>query len=357
MRPDTQALRLALGALALGGVHLRRRRPFVLNQLVTVRCNLACPFCYVSGPEQKAYNKRHYPKRDEMTTGEMLRFYDALHQAGFRLAVIVGGEPLLRDDLPELVRSLAGRLHTTVFSNGLVLADRAGEVGDMDTLFVSLDAPDERHDELRRCPGLFAKAMAGIEAVRAKHPRLTVALNMTVTRANADRVDEMIVFANRLGLPVAFQPPSYEGCFEIQGRPNDAATEEAPETEVIVEAFRKIRAASAKGERIIGTRAFFDLVVNDQRRYPCQYPTYALGPVMPNGDVIGCTTSQVIGNVRETSIEALLKGPGFRATAEDGPVCPRGCRDWGIHDLSAVHNHQFGLADVRTYRRAFGGRA
>ena len=96
------ATRLALGAADLVRHQLLSGgRPFVVNHLVTVRCNLRCPFCYVSGPEQDAWNREHYPRRDELGTAETRAFYRELVAEGFKLAVVLGGEPLLRDDLGE----------------------------------------------------------------------------------------------------------------------------------------------------------------------------------------------------------------------------------------------------------------
>ncbi len=352
---DTKsAIKLALGALEVAGNYaLRRQRPYILNHLVTVRCNLACPFCYVSGPEQQEFNRDHYPKKREMNTDEMRAFYRQLVDNRFKLAVILGGEPILRDDLDDILRVAAGHMYVSVFSNGLWLTDRAELIRRATNLFVSIDAPDAQHDELRGRDGLFDKALEGIEHVRRRYPRVRVALNMTVTASNTHRVPEMIAFARELDLPIGFQPPSYEGQFELDDRPTATASSATPNPAEVAEAFRTIREASDRGERIIGSRAFFDLVADDQRTFPCHYPGYVLGPVMPNGDVVGCVESHVIANVRDTPVRDIVSSAPFRANAAGGPTCERGCRDWGIHDLSALYGGQFGVGDLRRYYRTF----
>src|SRR5512143_4176504 len=80
------ALEVGLGtARVLAGMVGGRARPFVVNHFVTVRCNLACPHCYVSGPEQVAFNRERYPRRSEMDTDEMRAFYTQLVREGFKL--------------------------------------------------------------------------------------------------------------------------------------------------------------------------------------------------------------------------------------------------------------------------------
>jgi len=342
----------AQSLLKLGSVYLRRRRPFVVNHLVTVRCNLACPFCYVSGPEQRAYNKAHFPRHAEMDTAEVRAFYRQLIAADFRLIVIVGGEPLLRTDLDDMLGTLRGHIFSSVFTNGMLLAARHELVRQASSLFVSLDAPDAQHDELRAKPGCFDRAFAGILAMRRHHPSVNVSLMMTVTGSNVHRVRDMLAFARELRLPVGFQPPSYDGQFALRDRPETSSAGNVPQTARVADAFRLIRDAM-RTQRIAGSHSFFQHVIENRASYPCYYPSYVLGPVYPNGDVIGCTKKQVIGNVRDSTVEALLGGTPFRSNAEAGPGCQVGCRDWGIHDVSAMHSWRLGPADLHGYYRSF----
>lgn len=346
------AVQLAMGSMGAASAWVRQR-PFILNHLVTVRCNLECPFCYVSGPEQKEYNRQNYPKQAELTTEEVSSFYRQLIDEGFRLAVLVGGEPLLREDLDECLSVVQGKLWVTVFSNGYLLEQRHELIRRANNLFVSLDAPDEQHDRLRAKPGTFRRALAGIEAVRRHHPKVAVTLNMTVTADNVDRVSDMLSFARELGLAIAFQPPSYEGQFALAERPRAASSEKTPQADPVSEAFVRIREAAARGDRIIGSNAFFAHVIGDEKTYPCHYPTYVLGPVLPNGDVQGCVDSKVIGNVRESSVHDVVSSTAFASNAARGPSCPHGCRDWGIYDLSALRERSMQAADFQRYGRMF----
>ncbi|MBW2522955.1 MAG: radical SAM protein [Deltaproteobacteria bacterium] len=350
---DLRSVRLAAeGLRALGSVYGKRRRPLFVNHLITVRCNLACPFCYVSGPEQQAFNGERYPKSAELNTAELRDFYRQLVDLRFKLLVIVGGEPLLRTDLDDVLRAVDDRLYVSVFTNGLVLADRHELLRRAHSVFVSLDAPDEQHDRLRARPGCFDRAVAGIAAARRHQHHLKLSLMMTVTDQNVERVGDMLAFARELRLPIGFQPPSYDGQFALEGRPTAEAEQRMPPSHSVTEAFRQIRSA-ARHQPVLGSRAFHQLIIDGKPFFRCQYPWYVLGPVLPNGDVVACTTSQVMASLRDTTVEQLLTAPEFQRNAAAGPHCERGCRDWGIFDVSALHNAELGLADVRQYYRTF----
>lgn len=348
------AARVALGVLGVAANKLvGRRRPFVVNHLVTVRCNLRCPFCYVSGPEQVEFNRERYPQKAEMDTAEMSAFYRQLVAEGFKIAIVLGGEPLLRQDLGQMLAVLRGKAFVTLFTNGFLLEERLELVASASNVFVSLDAPDRQHDQLRAYDGLFDRALDGLDALRTRLPRVKPALNMTVTRQNAQRVPEMLALAKKLALPIGFQPPSFEGQFTVDDRPRAKSAQEAAPVEAVIEAFRQIRAAARAGERVIGSDAFFEHVVENRPTYRCLYPSWVLGPVMPNGDVVACTKSRVMANVRHTPVAELVRSLAFQQNAAAGPGCAVGCRDWGIHDLSAALDGRFGLGDAKRYFGAF----
>lgn len=100
---------------------------------------------------------------------------EALRQTvdlGVTTIILLGGEPLLRRDLCELIASVPKDQATVIlFTNGEYLTPdkcealaQAGLMG----AFISLDsASPTRHDELRVRPGLFEKAMAGLQNLKA----------------------------------------------------------------------------------------------------------------------------------------------------------------------------------------------
>jgi|GEM_PF-562799 len=104
-------------------------------------------------------------------------------ELGVSVINFTGGEPLLRKDLPELIKSVDKNLSTAVlFTNGSLLRKRAKELklAGLDGVFISIDyANATDHDRFRKKEGLFDKAIEGIKY--AKTLGLTTGISGTLT--------------------------------------------------------------------------------------------------------------------------------------------------------------------------------
>ncbi len=131
---------------------------------VTDRCNLRCTYCM---PEEVAFMDRH----ELLSFEEMTRFVRAVVPLGIDKIRLTGGEPLLRRDLPHLVRMVAavpGIRDIGLTTNGLLLAGQAQALYDagLRRLNVSLDTLDPtRFREVTRRDGLEL-VVEGILAAR-----------------------------------------------------------------------------------------------------------------------------------------------------------------------------------------------
>jgi cyclic pyranopterin phosphate synthase len=179
-----------------------------LRVSVTDRCNLRCPYCMpaeVFGPGYPFLSNAQF-----MSFAELGRILRQFVRAGVEKVRITGGEPLLRPDVPELVRLLKQELlvpEVALTTNGWLLARRAPALrsAGLDRLNVSLDS-------LR--PATFARLSGGrgasVERVldgiaAAQALGLPVKINMVVQRGvNDDDVLEMAEWARTQGLPLRF---------------------------------------------------------------------------------------------------------------------------------------------------------
>ncbi len=125
-------------------------RPFSVSFEVTHCCNARCKHCHLRGmiDEERASPARF---------GELCRALAPV------VAQISGGEPLLRHDLEEIVRAfrVADRAPMVAITTNAALLRwerylSLREAG-VDELSISLDYPDERHDEFRGLPRLFER--------------------------------------------------------------------------------------------------------------------------------------------------------------------------------------------------------
>jgi cyclic pyranopterin phosphate synthase len=131
---------------------------------VTDRCNLRCTYCM---PEEVVFLDR----RELLTFEEITHFVRVAAPLGIDKIRLTGGEPLLRRDLPRLVRMLAevpGIKDIGLTTNGLLLAHQAPALFDagLRRINVSLDTLDPaRFREVSRRDGL-EQVLAGIEAAK-----------------------------------------------------------------------------------------------------------------------------------------------------------------------------------------------
>jgi AdoMet-dependent heme synthase len=167
--------------------------PLMVSWNITRECNLSCLHCY-----------RDAGRKDdgELTDEEGLRLIDEIARCGFRLLILSGGEPLMRRDLPELIRHASGLgVRTVTGTNGtLITEERAQALRDagLSRCGISIDSSDrEQHDAFRQKQGAFDQALAGIEACRKAG--LPFQVHTTVREKNCAEIEKITDFALSLG--------------------------------------------------------------------------------------------------------------------------------------------------------------
>lgn len=140
------------------------RRIEYLRISVTDKCNLRCVYCM-------PLEGLPWLKRDELLTyEEIVRIIATMAPLGLRRVRFTGGEPLVRRDLPDLVRMVAsvpGIEDLALSTNAVLLAEHAEALRDagLTRVNVSLDSlSPERVDAIARRPGSYPRIMAGLDA-------------------------------------------------------------------------------------------------------------------------------------------------------------------------------------------------
>ena len=159
---------------------------------LTNRCNFRCDYCHI--PLQH---------RAEMTTDEWCAAIDQFADAGMGRASFMGGEPLLRKDLPELITHVKRRgVHTSINTNGWLVPQYIDALAQLDLVCITLDGPPEVHDAQRH-PGSHARVLEALGLLRSRGTRT---VTMTVlTSTSIDTVDHVLDVARRHGTQAFFQ--------------------------------------------------------------------------------------------------------------------------------------------------------
>ncbi|HON37398.1 MAG: radical SAM protein [Desulfomonilia bacterium] len=147
---------------------------------ITPACNLRCVHCYAATDAP----------RDELSTSEGMELIAELHDYGCPVVLFSGGEPLIRKDLPDLVRrTVKSDMRAVISTNGtLITRDLAMELADcgLSYIGVSLDGLQEVNDSFRGVSGAFRDALKGIE--HAMHQNIKVGLRFTMNRRNISEI-------------------------------------------------------------------------------------------------------------------------------------------------------------------------
>ena len=169
--------------------------PLVVSWNVTRKCNLKCSHCYI--------NAAPIESTDELSTAESKRLIDQISEVSRPMLILSGGEPLLRNDLFELVRYGAEKgLKMAMGSNGALIDREVAEklkASGVKTVSISLDSSiPERHDEFRGVQGSWQKAVNAIKALREND--VLVQVNTTLTQQNYGEIDAIMSLAEDLGV-------------------------------------------------------------------------------------------------------------------------------------------------------------
>jgi len=168
--------------------------PLRMDMALTFRCQNNCIHCYAGGPHETP----------ELTTQQWKEAIDHLSDIGVFILTFTGGEPTIREDLPELLLYVQNKgLVTGLITNGRNLKDKAyvdtlEKVG-LDFVQVTLEShKSEVHDLMTAAIGSWKETLTGIR--NAVNSQIYVSTNTTLSKRNAASFLDTIDFIKGLGV-------------------------------------------------------------------------------------------------------------------------------------------------------------
>ncbi len=165
-----------------------------LRIALTPRCNLSCTYCHHEG---------EIAPRQEISKEMAVCIARAAAELGVRSIKFTGGEPLMRDDLEEIISSMPENIDISLTTNGILLEKRAKSLAEagLDRVNISLDSLNpETYGKITGCrEGDLQKVIEGIDAALEAGLR-PIKLNVVVLKENESEIPELIDFCRRKGL-------------------------------------------------------------------------------------------------------------------------------------------------------------
>lgn len=251
-------------------------RKFLLSTsfVVTNRCNSRCNYC-------NSYNI----KSDEMDTRDVFRMIDEFSALGIKRMGFTGGEPLLREDIGNIISYTHEKgITTTLFSNGALIPKKIGDLEHLDLLLLSLDGPPQLHDSIRGMNGSFEHVLSAIHA--AREVDLPVWINTVITKANVDQLSYLVNFALQNHVKIMFMPVFNYTLTAGQGTIDDLSAHEWP----FKTAIHNLITHKKKGAPIVNSTSYFRYILEnwpDSNHLQCK-AGFNFCAVGPNGMVYPC---------------------------------------------------------------------
>lgn len=168
--------------------------PLKISLNITKKCNLKCKHCLTDAGNFDS---------NELTTAELFGLIDQMREAGSFFITIGGGEPLLRDDLFEVIKyARENFIAVSIVTSGLLIDEANAKKLDafkLDTITVSLDGLEKNHDQIRGV-GNFRKTIDKIKILRKNCKTAKLAARITINSLNINEYKELIGLAEDLSL-------------------------------------------------------------------------------------------------------------------------------------------------------------
>lgn len=300
---------------------------------VTNRCNAKCSHCFFW---------QNLNKKDELGLEEIDKITRKLGKV--QVLLLSGGEPLLRDDLFEIISLFIKNNSTKVVSiptNALLpkqiaeLAERLASNFPKITFSInpSIDNLYEKNDEIRGVKGAFARSIESLrelEKVRKKYNNIELVVNTTVSISNYKNIDEIITFFKGFDI-------TYHNFELLRGSPKEKSMTLPPLDEINKIHLKAIEARNYYIEKeksgvlekisVLGITKYAQAVkekvlLSGNLPFICSAGKNII-VIGPNGDIKLCELLPSVGNLKQHhyDIEELLRNDRTRQLSEKIKTC------------------------------------
>ncbi|MFH1038807.1 MAG: radical SAM protein [PVC group bacterium] len=276
---------------------------------VTYRCNMRCRMCGIW--------KQDARKESELSLAEWDRALSDPLFSHLEFININGGEPNLRDDLPDLARLFIGKFPhlraVSLNSNGLP-AGRAAEnarviskmcrgKGLRFSISISLHKIGPGYDEIAGIKDAFTKVGETLEILKKiqDENNFYLGINCVITSLNVPGIAEVGKWGEDKGIPVNFTLGEVRDRFNNSGV-RDVVEVQGEKKEAVINFFKELaRNKSLCNHHALRYQELAEMLERGkERRLACHY---AMGGVIAgwDGSLFYCKDSKTIGNCRKNS--------------------------------------------------------
>jgi len=174
-------------------------RPRHAQWMLTRKCNFRCRGCSVWQQQD--------PR--ELSTEQVKKGLNILRELGVVDLVLSGGNPLLRDDIGEIIRHASESFITTVYDNGSMAVEKIEALRHADFVAISIDSLNpEKNDYIRGVKGAWSTAMQAVEELHKNG--ISVGVAPTISQFNLYEILDLTRYFTSRDIPVWYSIYSYD---------------------------------------------------------------------------------------------------------------------------------------------------
>lgn len=178
---------------------LTPNRPYHVQWMLTRKCNYRCKGCNVWREQDTK----------ELPTQEVKRGLDILRELGVIEVVLSGGNPLLRDDIGEIIKYASRFFITTVYDNGSMAVKEIDNLRNADLVAISIDSLNpQKNDYVRGAKGAWHKAMGTVEKLHEEG--ISVGVSPTISQFNLHEILDFTKYFVNKDIPIWYTMYSYD---------------------------------------------------------------------------------------------------------------------------------------------------
>jgi MoaA/NifB/PqqE/SkfB family radical SAM enzyme len=262
--------------------------------MLTQRCNYRCRGCTV-WREQKNFG--------EISTDDIKAGLNILRKLGVIEIVFSGGNPLLRDDIGEILGYASRFFITTIYDNGSMALRKIDALRNADFVAISLDTLNpKKFDYIKGVPGAWKTA---VEAIQTLHnENIQVGVSPTISQLNLYEILDFTKYFTERGVPVwyclyGYDYPCENQLFKIGKKVDDF---EIRDRKAMVEICANLATLKNKSKGVYITtktlRALKNFFMTGQRTWRCR-ALESFFMIDPLGNVAGCHLNEPVTTVSE----------------------------------------------------------
>lgn len=290
-------------------------KPHSATLIITDRCNLRCAMC-------KQWRK---PKEKELDTKTWKSIIDKLIEKGIVNIHFTGGEPLMREDVFELIDYASAKGVTTgLTTNGMLLDKDKIEkllLAGIRSIVLSVDALQEKYELLRGVKNSYDKVRnAAVLLSKAKNKKkMDASVNFVLMKDTVEEFAKVKIFCDNLELPVfVCLLDKNSSLFDLKENKDDFWMRGRKDREKLDKLVKFLKKEKRKkpGSLLLNFTAidyiskYFDDPL--RRDIPCVSSQDRIF-IDPYGDVYGgCLSMGTFGNIAAESFRQVIKAEKYK---------------------------------------------